>query len=151
VSYHITILRTKKGKRYSIDGVEFAAAARGFPELRFDSAAGKADYFRAGELRASLFLQEGEIWTQVAEPDVIEVMIRLANVLEARVRGDEFETYRSVDDTYTHPDDEKERDEAEDAGTALVRASRRQQWIFNLCIFGSFGILAMIVGYCSRR
>ncbi len=151
MSYHITILRTKGGKRLPITGAEFAAAVGSFPELRFDSAVETAEYFRSGELRATLMLQDGDIWTKVAEPDVIEVMIRLANVLNARVRGDEFETYRTPDDTYAHPDDEEEREEAEDAGAALVREARRRQWILNLCIFGTFAVLAMITAYCSKR
>jgi hypothetical protein len=48
---------------------------------------------------------EGELWTSNPSMPLLEPMIELAGYLGARVRGDELETYRTVDDRYIHPDD----------------------------------------------
>jgi hypothetical protein len=151
MSYHLTLLRTAGKTRRPIAYAEFEAAVRAIPELRLDPATEAAAYFRGDELRATLSFQEGEIWTNVPEPDVIAVMIRLADALGGRVRGDEFETYRTPEDAYDHPDDAEEKRNAEESGEAMVRDTRRKQWILNVCLFGTFALLALIIVQCEKR
>lgn len=52
-----------------------------------------------------LNIHGGELWIKNPEENDIADMIHIANQLEARVRGDEFETYDSVNHSYIHPED----------------------------------------------
>ncbi len=151
MGYHLTILRTEGSRSVPITKAEFEAAAGTVPELHVAAGAGQAEFRGDGKLRATLRWRAGEIWTAVAEPDVIAVMLRLAERLGARVRGDEFETYRTPDDSYLHPDDRAEKDRADALSRSMQRATRRRQWVGHACIFGTFALLALLVAYCSRR
>ncbi|MBK8475163.1 MAG: hypothetical protein IPL39_02325 [Opitutaceae bacterium] len=130
---------------------EFVAALADVPALVGGPASRQAEYRREGKVRATLRWREGEIWTAVAEPDVIAVMLQLAERLRARVRGDEFETYRTPHESYLHPDDRAEKERADAVSRSMGRASRRRQWVAHACIFGTFAVLMVIVGHCSRR
>lgn len=49
---------------------------------------------------------DGELWANNPSDPLLSLMIELAGHLKARVRGDEYETCRSLDDTYVHPHDQ---------------------------------------------
>ncbi len=151
MGYHLTILRTEGARTVPIAKTEFEAAAGAVPELAVVDGKGQAEYRRDGKVRAILRWRAGEIWTAVAEPDVIAVMLQLAERLGARVRGDEFETYRTPEESYLHPDDRAEKERADALSRSMQRASRRRQWVAHACIFGTFALLALAVAYCSRR
>jgi hypothetical protein len=151
MSYHLTILRTKGARSLPITEAEFAAAVAAVPELVGGPAARQAEYRRDGKVRAILRWRDGEIWTAVAEPDVIAVMLQLAERLGARVRGDECETYRTPEESYLHPDDRAEAERAGALSRSMQRATRRRQWVAHACIFGTFALLALVVAQCSRR
>jgi hypothetical protein len=106
MGYHLTILRTQGAKQLPISEVEFTEACQSQVGLDIADDPSVARFTCCGELVATLKLQDGEVWTNVAEPEVIGLMLELAEKLGARVRGDEGETYRSIDDVFTHPDDE---------------------------------------------
>jgi hypothetical protein len=117
VGYHIKV--TRGDEKPPITEDEFARAARKIPELRYDVSVGKAEYFRQEELRATLMLQEGEIWTKVPEPDVIDIMLRLAEGFGAQVRGDEGE--RFISPTESIPAEEGDESEEEKRGERWKR------------------------------
>lgn len=47
------------------------------------------------------------LWTQDPDRDTLQLMLEIAGALRqgARVRNDEYQTYLTVDQTYTHPHD----------------------------------------------
>jgi hypothetical protein len=49
---------------------------------------------------------DGSLWTASPSDPLLSLMIELAGKLNARVRGDELETYLSLEETYVHPDDQ---------------------------------------------
>ena len=151
MSYHFTILRTKGARSLPITEAEFAAAAAAVPELVVVYETRQAEYRRDGKVRAILRWRAGEIWTAVAEPDVIAVLLQVAERLGARVRGDEFETYRTPEESYLHPDDRAEKERAEELSRSMRRATRRRQWVAHACIFGVFALLALAAAQCARR
>ncbi len=77
-------------------------------------------------------------------------MIELAGALRARVRGDELETYRTPDESYTHPDDETGVDAATQETQRLIRRTRRRTWALNASIFATFLFLGWLVHLYSR-
>ncbi len=104
MSYHVTILRTRKGKRRLIELEEAISATRRLRGWRYvDSTTSFEFHGENGSF--SLWFEDGELWTKNPDEWQLEVMICLATQLDARVRGDELETYISPAETYQHPDD----------------------------------------------
>ncbi|AVR96014.1 hypothetical protein C9I28_09930 [Pseudoduganella armeniaca] len=89
-----------------------------------------------------LFLQVGELWASNPSLQLLGMMIELARELDARVRNDDFETYRTVFETYVHPDDA--------AQAALARAGRRRQVVGAAVPFG-VGVLLGVMALLLRR
>jgi len=68
-----------------------------------------------------------ELWARNPDERLLEAMIELARLLGARVRNDDFETLRSVDECYLHPDDRAAREAAlasSGPGRAALRRAR---------------------------
>ena len=111
MGYHVAILRTKNGQQESIsieEVKEAIVALHGF-KLKPASPPWKDCYeisFPSSEGEDIVLLwQEGEIWTKNPEDQTMQGMLDLAKKLNARVRGDELETYKTIDESYQHPDD----------------------------------------------
>lgn len=130
MGYHVTIVRTEAGKNLRIAADEVRAAVgkmdgllavqQGVDELRLVLPA-------LGDESEVIVCEDDALWAKNPDPDLIAAMIALAGQLGARVRGDEFETYRSLDDTYIHPDDEGAHREMVAAHQARLRAQARRQ------------------------
>ena len=138
--YRIEIVRTGN----PITSAEFESCARLSPDLvveHDDSGNLHVSVKRAAGLKAELRFSGGTIDTDWAETDVIAVMIGLADCLGARVRGDDFETYRTPFETYQHPDDQTEI-----RAHALARQKQaRRRWIPDPRRFAVIGI-AIVLG-----
>jgi hypothetical protein len=144
MGYHLTILRSRHGKQLPIplDEAKHAALALGW---EYD-ATPPTLLLRAGEGMAAVSYQEGELWTRNPEEWAIAPMISLAEALNARVRGDEFETYAADGTTFAHPDDASLRPKAARESHALLADYRRDQKRMRNVIVGFFVALAAI-GY----
>lgn len=121
MGYHVTILRTRGKTPLPIAEDEIERAAATLPGWRYD----RAERTLHAEGGLQLWFQDGELWTKNPDDAALERMLALAAALGARVRGDEGETYRSLDDTYAHPDDEDDRRAAAAATQAWKRKERR--------------------------
>lgn len=108
MGYHIHILRTASCKAVPIGEAEVREAVTRMagrldvmpdaPELwLYQPALG-----RESEI---VIVENGELWAKNPSDTVLALMIELAGYLGARVRGEELETYRTVGETYIHPDD----------------------------------------------
>lgn len=76
-------------------------------------------------------------------------MLDLADSLGARVRGDEFETYISNNNTYLHPDDISLIKKANKAGEDLIKESLSEQKTIRGVFIGFFllmGAIAFVIG-----
>jgi hypothetical protein len=149
VGYHVQILRRRSGRRDPITRSEIEALALSDSGLRIEPPSPKSADLnlvisRSGSEVASLALQNGKLWAKNPEESAIQVMIDLAKQLGARVRGDEFETYRSIDETYFDPEDAEERRRTQQQGEELVLSSSRQQRWIRLAIIGFFLVLGLI-------
>jgi hypothetical protein len=137
MGYHVTILRTRGRTSLPITEDEIELAAATLPGGRYD----RAERTLHADGGMQLWYQDGELWTKNPDVDGFERMIALADALGARVRGDEGETYRSLDDSYTHPDDE---DDQRAAAASLDRWRRRERrtWIVRGIVVALLVILA---------
>lgn len=108
MGYHVAILRTASGQGVPIGEAEVRQAVKRMAG-RLEVMPGKPDFWlyqpAIGEESEIVAFSEGELWTSNPGIPLLELMIELAGYLGARVRGDELETYRTVDDHYIHPDD----------------------------------------------
>lgn len=144
---HITIVRTQAGRSWPITTDEVEAALQRLhspyvlaPDARADARV--HDPTRAGEADV-MFLQVGELWVSNPSRQLLGMMIELARVLEARVRNDDFETYRTVFETYIHPDDA--------ALAAQARAGRRSYVVGAAVPIGVGMLLGMLVVFLRRQ
>jgi len=76
-----------------------------------------------------MYLDEGKLWVKNPSASFLATMIELAEKLSARVRGDEFETYRSPDETYEHPDDLELINARNMTLRRLIQIHQRRSWI----------------------
>lgn len=131
MGYHLTILRTPG---QPILENELAGALARMSGLACEQKAGGLSVFRTneGESAEAMFLEDGELWTSNPSQAFLREMIELAGLLGARVRGDELETYRAVDDTYHHPDDRELIEDAHALSRTMARAQRRTDWIMRM-------------------
>lgn len=154
MSYHVAVLRTAGKRKLPIMKEEVAHAVAQVGEMRLvHDPEGKSvvEIIRNGEAIAALALDRGELWAKNPDRETLQSMLSLADILQARVRGDEFETYRTPDEVYEHPDDRAEKQQAQQAGRDLARRARLNQWVLNVCIFGFFLLLALIVAHCDKH
>jgi len=115
MGYHVTILRTEAGIQRQITEDEVRRAIvpmAGRLEVYPDTNEFWLYQPALGEKSEILILDkdEGELWAKTPGETFTALMIELAGYLGARVRGEELETYRSLDDVYIHSDDQAEWD-----------------------------------------
>jgi len=129
MSYHVSILRTNGNQSVPIQLSEAKALLLNGPDWQFlpDQVAFVA---RGAEVDGeTLWLQDGELWTKSPSEALLSRMIEVAKQLDARVRGDELETYESFDKWYTHPDDSAEKARVEAQSKSSRRQIVRKTWL----------------------
>lgn len=112
MAYHVAIVRTQGGQpiAFTEQEIERLVSSRGDLSLVPPSIEGALLDVRLSNGDAeigSLTLQSGELWVNSPNDQTLRLMIEIAGELGGRVRGDELETYRSLDETYIHPDDKR--------------------------------------------
>jgi hypothetical protein len=128
MGYHVSILRTNGATRVAITLSEAKSLLLGGTDWRFDSE-DCAFVARNAEIEGeTLWFQDGELWTKSPPDAMLAQMIELAKQLNARVRGDELETYESLEKSYTHPDDMNEKAAREAEAQVLRRRRTRNVW-----------------------
>lgn len=142
MGYHVTILRSSQGKQLPISLNEAVSAAKSIEGWSYTETPPTFEY-NCAEGTCALWYQDGELWTKNPEEWCINAMLVLAKRLEARVRGDEWETY-DTERTYLHPDDIALRAEAETQSKALLSRELKQQRFIRNAIIGFFVVLAII-------
>jgi hypothetical protein len=141
MGYHLTILRSSPQGSIPIPLAEAKLAAL---ELGWIYADQPPTFTRhTGQGDCTLWHQDGELWT--SDPETWEIchLLILAEVLGARLRGDENETYETPDRTWSHPDDLRPADTAQAASDALLSRSLREQALIRNLIVLFFGVLAI--------
>lgn len=147
MSYHVTILRSSQGKQHPISLNEAVSAAKSIEGWSYAETPPTFEYSGA-EGTCALWYHDGELWTKNPDEWGINAMLVLARRLEARVRGDEWETCDS-DKTYLHPDDIPLRAEAETKSKVLLSRELKQQRFIRNIIIGIFvllGIIGFLIG-----
>ncbi|KQV53936.1 MULTISPECIES: hypothetical protein [unclassified Duganella] len=141
MGYHISILRTASDP-IRLEEVSLAVG-RMSGRLAFDGDAQPDPQVyqpaRDGESEIML-LEDGELWAKSPSEEFLRLMIDLAGLLGARVRGDELETYRAPDQTYHHPDDSGLIAEAAELSRKMASRQRSRDWLTR---FATVGVAAM--------
>ena len=145
MGYHVTILRTSQGKQLPISLEEVVSVTSnidGWRHLESPLTFG----FHDKDDSCTLWYQDGELWTKNPEEWQLGVMVALAKRLNARVRGDEWETYDDTGNTFQHPDDILLRKEDEARSTEILATSMQEQRFIRNAIVGFFVVLG-VIGY----
>lgn len=158
MGYHVRILRTQAGQELPISRDEVEVLARNIgAKIEPSSLRGaELDFVLPVEQGARSYrfiFQHGQLWTNNPEEDELVAMIEVANRLNARVRGDEFETYRSANETYIHSDDKNELDQSEVVSKRAVQRTKRTRTIFFVIQISSFLLLlaGLLFAYLRQR
>jgi hypothetical protein len=130
MGYHVSILRTKNGQPSPISEIDVIAALKNSPQWIYEKSSSSATLSQPDKDDVCLWLQDGELWTKNPDERGIDAMITLANLLDARVRGDELETYRTSTETYVHPDDQAAAKQAQQINQGYARRARRRNFVF---------------------
>jgi len=138
MGYHVAIIRTDGSAESILTEVEITKALDGDPAYSFDGVL----LSRNGQPFLRFF--EGELWLKNPSETELEEMIAIANKLGARVRGDEFETYSSVSESYAHADDRGLEEAARIETKRIKAATRKRQWLLNGSIMGFFVLLVIV-------
>lgn len=149
MSYHVAIVRTKNGARAPVSRAEVDALLASRPDLGSRPTEGGGLEILGGD--TLLWFQHGEIWTRNPDDATLRLLLELAAPLGARVRGDELETYRTVDETYVHPDDREEARAARQESADVLRNTRARQRRLNAILIGIFLLICLIAQWASRR
>lgn len=150
MSYHVAIVRTsQRGTANPIGHNEVR-------DLVAEREALTVVEERHGRLRirgtaADLMLQDGEIWASNPDRGTLQLMLELAVELNGRVRGDELETYRTPDETFTHPDDVVAIRRAQREARSLRMRARMRGWMWMGGALGLGAMLGLLVEHCASR
>ena len=149
MGYHVSIVRTSSGRAEPITPGELQEHSTLNSEWVLDTSDTTPSYSYTGVTPLTCWLTDGELWTKNPDNQGLEIMVGLADQLKARVRGDEFETYRDDLSTYVHPDDVEVKKQASQSGEELVRRAKRRHWALNFSLIAVFLTLSWIVSKCS--
>jgi hypothetical protein len=145
MGYHVNIIRTDRGKQLPITLEEIVSATAGIDGWRHVESPPTFE-FHGKQDSCTLLYQDGELWTKNPEAWQLPVMVALARRLNARVRGDEWETYDEAGNTFQHPDDIALRKAGEARSTELLAKSMQEQRSIRNAIVGFFVVLG-VIGY----
>ncbi|QNA90618.1 hypothetical protein G4G28_22720 [Massilia sp. Dwa41.01b] len=147
MGYHLTILRSSHGKQLPISLDEARAAAL---ELGWEYTDTPPTFsLTVPEGTVQLWHDDHALWTKNPEEWGMTPLVEFANALQARVRGEEFESYGANGEVCQHPDDVLLKQEAEQASGALLAQSRREQQRIRNVFVGFFivlGVLGYVIG-----
>lgn len=150
MSYLVSIVRTDRHGSVPITLEEAIAATRkiaGWRHVEEDS----SFHRQHGEDFFVLWHKDGELWAKTPDARELDSMIELAGVLDARVRGDEFETYETSERCYAHADDIDPRRDAERKSRNLLAQELRQQRLIRRGVIGFFVALGVAGFFVGRQ
>lgn len=154
MGYHVLIIRKLNGLTHQIQKQEVEKLVELTPDARIESPSLNSAVLdlivmQNGIDACWLTLQNGVLWSKDPEPNEIQIMVALASELGARVRGDNFETYRSADDTYFDAEDAEDRVKSELEGQRILNSSKTEDLKIKIAIviiFSLVGAFAYFVG-----
>lgn len=150
MGYHVTILRSESGSVQPIDFDEILAATDALGNWEHDMEK-KVLETTAGNESCTLWYNDGELWTSNPSEGAIEQMVILAKQLNARVRGDEFETYETKGKTFFHPDDKFLKKQAEAESAVLLAKEMKLQRLIAFGVISFFVILGLIGFFIGKQ
>ena len=143
MGYHISILRTEP-----IEGQEISEALNRLGIGFYEESSRSATLWTERGEAITLFLQDGELCAKGVNSAALKAMLSLASSLNARLRGDELETYRSETDTYLHPDDENLLKDSETVRLHHLNRAKRRKQVAN--VLRGIALLALIAGLLAK-
>lgn len=150
MSYLVSIVRTDCHGSVPITLEEVIAATRtiaGWRHVEDDT----SFHRQHGEDFFVLWHKDDELWAKTPDAWELDSMIELAGVLDARVRGDEFETHETSEPSYAHPDDINPGRDAERKSGNLLAQELRQQRLIRRGVIGFFVALGVAGFFVGRQ
>ena len=148
MGYTVSIIRTGKSAGQRFARSEYEALCDADPKWTYDAEKEILSIESGNDSGFWLDADETEMSTKEPTEHQIELMLEVATFLGARVRGDDFETYRTPTETYDHPDDEELRSLAGPLGT---REPSSREKVIRWIKIGALMLLALnFIAYVVR-
>lgn len=141
MGYHVAILRSKGALKIPLQQQEVENLPAHFPDWQYDAAQNALFKREDREDSPGLWFSDGELWTSNPSHATLAAMVAMAQHLGARARGDELETYRTADDTYTHPDDANMKQESDEDIGVWRRREQYRLWAIRAAFIGGVVLL----------
>ena len=138
MGYHVTILKTEDGRTIPLSKSVVQSTLYKFPELSLEGESVNRNN------QNFLIFKDGGLWLSNPTTEELSIMIQLASAMHARVRGDEFETYLSVNNTYHHPDDLQFILHAKNQLLAIKKSSSKRAFALHSLVIGGFIFLILL-------
>ena len=153
MGYYLTIVRTNGEKQNPISKDEIVSLVNSGESYSFEDHGNYLNIRKTSESGQDFYFiyQDGLVWIKNPEPEHVDALVDVAKILGGRVRGDEFETYISSNETFVHPDDLRLIEQAKAISKATKKSRNRRQLFINGSIFLIFGLLALLVGFLSKN
>lgn len=142
MGYHVELVRNG---RHKVAWEELAVAAASRAGWGVDHAKRQIEIVIHGEPRGVLIWEVDAPWLKSPDDDALVALIDLAADLDARVRGDELESYRSPEDWYIHPDDTAAHAAATYASQDFLARRKRNKLLWDGFRFLVLAFLAILL------
>ena len=144
MSYHVNFVRTRGALTVPI---ELAEAKKVLAEAgwNFQDAEGCFVLPEPEGNNSTFWFKSGQLWAASPSEQELQRMLDVAPALEARIRGDEFETYRTINDWFVHPDDGAAVAQANELGKFRKVSLISRNWIARVAGATVVGLLAYAV------
>lgn len=110
MGYHVSLIRENNGKIEPIGREEIIGIISSCPDFSYED---RENYLNLKKISAYggavyFIYQDGELYVKNPTEIQLEEFILLAQKLGGRIRGENFETYRTGSETYIHENDVQE-------------------------------------------
>lgn len=152
MGYHLTIVRTNGEKADSISQEEVLSVIEADNSFSYEDCGEYLNLKKEDELGNEYYFvcQNGSILVKNPTRNHIVAMISLANKLNGRVRGDEFETYVTPEETIIHHDDEQLIKEINIVTSTTIKHRKKRKYLVNGILFLFVFSMALLFGYLNR-
>lgn len=91
------------------------------------------------------FYHNGMIWSEKYTVELIIFLLKLSSILDARVRGDEFETYKTSTKTFIHPEDIELIKKANEINQKVYQRGKYKSFLVYVLIMLAFVVIGLLI------
>ena len=144
MGYHLNLIKND-GKSFILNEIKTALHNNTDFELQEKGKVVKI-FSKEEENDLVAFYHNGMIWSEKYSEEQIIFLLKLSNALDARVRGDEYETYETSTKTFIHPDDVELIENANRINQKAYQRGKYKSFVVYVLIMLTFVAIGLLIG-----